>query len=61
MKVYGYINHSGAFVEVGKSERGAKVAARRRGYQLTEVGYRSSISNMFIATSEMLDGKWVSR
>lgn len=59
MNVYGFINHSGAFVEVGFSERGAKVAARRRGYQLTEVGYRSNISNMFIKTSELLDGKWV--
>lgn len=61
MRIYGFINHSGAFVEVGKSERGAKCAARRRGYQLTEVGYRSHISNMFIATAEMIDGKWVDK
>ena len=61
MNIYGFINHSGAFVEVGLTERGAKIAARRRGYQLTEVGYRSKISNMFICTSELLDGKWVKR
>lgn len=57
--IYGFINHSGAFVEVGKSERGAKIAARRRGYQLTIVGYRSPINNMFIPTSELIDGKWI--
>lgn len=57
-EVYGYINHSGAFVEVGFTERGAKVAATRRGYEYTEVGYRSTINNMFIKTSTREVGKW---
>lgn len=57
--VYGYINHSGWFKEIGLSERGAKIAARRAGYQQVEVGYRSHINNMFIKTSELVDGKWV--
>lgn len=61
MQVFGYINRSGCFVEVGHSERGAKCAATRSGYTFTEVGYRSEINNMFIRTSEMIDGKWFSK
>ena len=59
IKVYGYINHSGWFKEVGRSEVGAKITARRAGYQQVEVGYRSPINNMYIKTSELIDGEWV--
>lgn len=61
MRVYGFIDHSGSFVEVGNTEVGAKIAARRGGYHLTEVGYRSEINNMFICTAVLLDGKWFNK
>lgn len=59
MLIYGFIDNSGDFVEVGKSERGAKCAASKRGYQNTRVGYRSNINNMFVETALRVNGKWV--
>lgn len=57
--VYGYIGYSGNFIETSKTERGAKSAATRNGAIL--VGYRSSISNMFIQTAEKINGVWIKK
>ena len=62
--VYGYIqNYNGAFIEVGLTEKGSKIAATKReiqvnGYDSVTVGYRSPINNMFIATCCRVDGVW---
>lgn len=53
--VWGYA-YTGTFVEVGSSEVGAKRAATH--YGSVEVGYRSSINNMFIPTAKKIKGKW---
>lgn len=55
--IYGYAYYGGSFIETGFTEKGAKIAATRAGS--SEVGYRSYINNMYIATSEKIDGKWI--
>lgn len=55
--IYGYISYNGNFIETSKTERGAKSAATRNGSLL--VGYRSRYSNMFIQTSEKINGVWI--
>lgn len=60
--IYGYI-HNDQFVETGRTEKGAKIAASKMA--LTDqdyviVGYRSYINNMFIATAKRYndDNQW---
>lgn len=58
--IYGYI-YASVFVETGRTEKGAKIAASRcgswqDGYLL--VGYRSPINNMFIKTAVKSNGTW---
>lgn len=55
--IYGFcLRGSGEFVEVGRTERGAKASASRHGCVI--VGYRSPINNMFIQTAVKNNGKW---
>lgn len=53
--IYGYA-YNGRFIEVGRSKRGAKMAATMSGSD--EVGYRSPINNMYIPTDTKVGGKW---
>ncbi|MEE8598925.1 MAG: hypothetical protein V3S69_05365 [Dehalococcoidales bacterium] len=53
--IYGYVYYK-SFIETGRTERGAKIAASRAG--CNEVGYRSYINNMYIPTSRKVAGKW---
>lgn len=54
--IYGYISNSGDFIETGKTEKGAKIAAKlacKNGIANIEdlvIGYRSYINNMFVRT-----------
>lgn len=58
MKLYAYASYSGEAIAVGRSERGAKSAATKN--KSTEIGYISTINNMYIPTHRKVNNKWVS-
>lgn len=57
MKLYAYASYSGEAIAVGSSERGTKAAATKN--RSTEIGYISTINNMYIPTHRKVGNKWV--
>ena len=56
VKVWGVIERDGRFVELGTTERGAKVAGTRAGYPM--VGYRDANHYHVTVTHRKEKGKW---
>lgn len=58
MKLYAYASQSGEAIPVSGSVRGTKAAATKN--RSTEIGYISTINNMYIPTHRKVNNKWVS-